>query len=129
MIYQLIAVGLGGMIGSIIRFLFSGWLQTLSKSWSFPVGTLGVNILGCFIIGILGGYSESIESFSPEWRVFLMIGVLGGFTTFSTFEYETMNLLRNSQFFYALMNVIIHLSVGLTAVWAGYFLSVKLSRF
>lgn len=122
---QLIAVGLGGMIGSVLRYLFSGWFQTWSKSETFPIGTLGVNILGCFIIGILGGYSESLEALSPELRAFLMIGLLGGFTTFSTFEYETMNLLRNSHFMYAVTNVMIQLFVGLMAVWAGYFMALK----
>ena len=122
---QLIAIGLGGMFGSIMRYLCSGWFQTWSKSETFPVGTLGVNILGCFIIGVLGGYSESLEAFSPELRAFLMIGLLGGFTTFSTFEYETMHLMRNSQFLYASLNVMIQLFVGFIAVWAGYFLSIK----
>jgi fluoride exporter len=122
---QLIAVGLGGMLGSVMRYLFSGWFQTLSKSETFPVGTIGVNILGCFVIGILGGYSETLEALSPELRAFLMIGLLGGFTTFSTFEYETLHLLRNSQFLYASLNVVIQLFIGLMAVWAGYFLSTQ----
>ena len=122
---QLIAIGLGGMVGSIMRYLFSGWFQTLSKSDIFPAGTLSVNILGCLIIGILGGYSETMEAFSPELRAFLMIGLLGGFTTFSSFEFETLNLLRNSQFLYAALNVSIQVFIGLMAVWAGYFLSTQ----
>ena len=122
---QLITVGLGGMLGSIMRYLFSGWFQVLSKSETFPLGTIVVNILGCFIIGVLGGYSETLEALSPELRTFLMIGLLGGFTTFSTFEYETFHLLRNSQFLYAAFNVLIQLFIGLMAVWAGYFLSTQ----
>ena len=122
---QLLAIGFGGMLGSVMRYLFAGWFHVWIKSDSFPVGTVGVNILGCFIIGILGGYSETLEALSPELRAFLMIGLLGGFTTFSTFEYETMNLLRNSQFLYASLNVFIQLFFGLLAVIGGYFLSTK----
>lgn len=122
---QLIVIGVGGMVGAILRFLLSGLIQNLSKNDSFPLGTLGVNVLGCFIIGILGGYSETLNAFSPELRAFLMIGLLGSFTTFSSFELETFNLLRNSQFLYAALNVGLQFIVGLIAVVAGYYLSTQ----
>ena len=120
---HLIAVGCGGCIGSIMRYLVSGWAQTLSKSASFPVGTLSVNVLGCFAIGLLGGYADNIEAFSATTRSFLLIGLLGGFTTFSTFSYETLGLLRDGQPAAALANVLVHVLSGLFAVWAGYALS------
>ena len=122
---QLIVIGVGGMVGAILRFLLSGLIQNLSKNDAFPLGTLGVNVLGCFIIGILGGYSETLNAFSPELRAFLMIGLLGSFTTFSSFELETFNLLRNSQFLYAALNVGLQFIVGLIAVIAGYYLSTQ----
>jgi len=122
---QLIVIGIGGMTGAILRFLLSGLIQNLSKNDAFPLGTLGVNVLGCFIIGILGGYSETLNAFSPELRAFLMIGLLGSFTTFSSFELETFNLLRNSQFLYAALNVGLQFIVGLIAVVAGYYLSTQ----
>lgn len=122
---QLIVIGIGGMVGAVMRFLLSGLIQNLSKNEAFPLGTLGVNVLGCFIIGILGGYSETLNAFSPELRAFLMIGLLGSFTTFSSFELETFNLLRNSQFLYAALNVGLQFIVGLIAVVAGYYLSIQ----
>jgi len=120
---QLIAVGLGGMLGAIMRYLFTGWFQTLSRCESFPAGTVGVNVLGCFILGVLGGFADNLESFTPEMRSFLMIGILGSFTTFSTFEYETLALMRDSQFMSAAVNIVIQLAFGLFAVWSGYTLS------
>ena len=92
---QIIIVGLGGFAGSILRYLVSGWVQRLADSALFPYGTLSVNVLGCLAIGLLGGWADNAELFSPSTRLFLLIGVLGGFTTFSTFGYETMALLRD----------------------------------
>jgi CrcB protein len=86
----------------------------------FPAGTAVVNILGCFLIGFLSGLTELRQLLSPEVRIFLLIGLLGGFTTFSTFGYETIASLRSGQFLLALANVLIQVIVGLSAVWIGY---------
>lgn len=117
---NILLVGAGGFVGSALRYLMSGWLQRLSPEGRFPVGTLGVNVLGCFLIGLLGGLAENIEAFSPNVRLLLFLGVLGGFTTFSTFGYETMALARDGQFPAAAMNVVLHVVAGLAAVWVGY---------
>jgi CrcB protein len=119
----MLMVGLGGFTGSVLRYLVSGWIQRLSGSALFPYGTLGVNVLGCLIIGLLGGWADNAELFSPAARLFLLVGLLGGFTTFSTFGYETMALLRDKELGSALAYVGLHLVVGFAAVAFGYGLS------
>ncbi len=116
----IIAIGLGGACGSVLRYLVAGWVQGLSRSTNFPVGTLSVNIIGSLVIGILAGYSENIGVFGPATRAFLLIGLLGGFTTFSTFAYETMAMTRDAQFLSAFMNIGLQVITGLFAAWLGY---------
>lgn len=120
---NLIMVGLGGFAGSVFRYLVSGWIQKLSDTPFFPYGTLGVNALGCLAIGLLGGWADNAELFSPSARLFLLIGLLGGFTTFSTFGYETMALLRDKEVLAASTYVGLHLVLGFAAVALGYGLS------
>lgn len=120
---NLIMVGLGGFAGSVFRYLVSGWIQKLSDTPFFPYGTLGVNALGCLAIGLLGGWADNAELFSPSTRLFLLIGLLGGFTTFSTFGYETMALLRDKEMLAASTYVGLHLVLGFAAVALGYGLS------
>ena len=120
---DLLFVGLGGMIGSIMRYLVSGWTHKILSSLLFPYGTLTVNVTGCLLIGILGGLSENKEFLSPQMRLFLFIGVLGGFTTFSTFGYETAALLRDREFLQGFLNIGLNLIVCLFAVFSGYAIS------
>ena len=117
---QLILVGMGGFLGSIGRYLLSGAVYRIFQNYSFPSGTAVVNILGCFIIGIGSGLIDQRQMLNPETRLFLLIGVLGGFTTFSTFGYETMALIRDGQFLPAGANVLIQVIAGLAAVFFGY---------
>lgn len=123
---NLFIVGIGGFVGSVLRYLVSGWVQESSGSSTFPYGTLTVNAAGCLLIGFLGGLAETRQLFDPELRLFLFIGVLGGFTTFSTFGYETVNLLREAQFIAAASNILLQVLAGVGAAFLGFFLSRNL---
>lgn len=114
-----IFVALGGALGSVLRYLLGIWAQSLSKSIDFPYGTLTVNLIGCFIIGFLAQLAESRGVFTPESRAFVFIGILGGFTTFSSFGNETINLLRDGESLNALANVGANVIFGLILVWLG----------
>jgi CrcB protein len=120
---NILFIGLGGFLGSILRYVFSGYIQGLLRSADFPYGTMAVNITGCLIIGFLSQLAESQGAFTPETRAFLFIGLLGGFTTYSTFGNETMNLFRGSENVLALVNVAAHVVLGLGAVWLGRMLA------
>ena len=117
-------IGVGGFIGSICRYLLSGAIQ--SKLFNtidsgFPFGTLGVNILGCFIIGILYGYTLK-NSMTFEWRVFLFTGICGGFTTFSAFSIEMIRMMRDGNMLNAFSYISSSIILGLGATWSGILL-------
>ena len=116
---KLLWVGLGGLIGSVLRYLVAGWAQEASRSVSFPYGTLAVNLVGCLVIGALSYLADARGLLHPEVRLFLLVGVLGGFTTFSAFGLETMNLLRDGQVLVASLNVGANVVLCVLAVWAG----------
>jgi len=116
---QLLIVGLGGFIGSVLRFLVSK-LNLYVHFLSIPVGTLTVNILGSFVIGILAGVSAKSEIITPDLRLFLMVGICGGFTTFSSFSNENMMLMQNGQFLSALLYTGLSILLGFIAVYLGY---------
>ena len=113
-------VGAGGFIGAICRYGMSGMVQRFTAATTFPVGTLAVNMLGCLLIGVLVGLVESRQMFGPEFRRFMLIGILGGFTTYSTFAYESVALLRDAEYLRAFGNVGVHVVLGLALVWLGY---------
>lgn len=113
-------VGAGGFFGAIARYLLAGAVYQLFPNSSFPSGTTVVNVLGCFVIGLLNGLLETRQVFGPETRLFLLIGLLGGFTTFSTFGFETMALMKDGEFLLAVMNVLVQVIFGLAAVFIGY---------
>ena len=117
---NLMLAGAGGFIGSMLRYLFNSWIYNALEYPAFPYGVLIINIIGCLLIGFLSGLAETREFFTPEVRTFLFIGILGGFTTFSSFGYDTFGLLRDGQFFYAAINSCVQVFVGLGAVWGGY---------
>jgi CrcB protein len=116
-------VGVGGFVGSILRYLISGYIQQLTKSAVFPYGTLFVNLSGCLVIGILSQLAEMRGVFTAETRLLVFVGIVGGFTTFSTFGNETMNLLRDGENAQAVINIGVHIIFGLSAVWLGRLLA------
>ncbi len=115
-------VGSGGFIGSAGRYLLGGWVHKIAPMSTFPLGTLAVNLSGCFLIGLLGGLSETRQMFGPELRTFLFMGTLGGFTTFSSFAHETLALARDAEYLHAVVNVGTQVVGGLTFAWLGYVL-------
>jgi len=116
---NIILVGIGGALGSIARYALSGWVQTFINSINFPFGTLTVNIIGCFVIGFFAQLAETRGVFTSEARAFVFVGILGGFTTFSSFGNETMNLLRSNEAWNAGANICANVLIGLFAVWLG----------
>jgi len=116
---RLLLIAAGGALGSVARYAFSTALLRLSGSL-FPIGTFGVNLVGCFVFGMIAGATEQRVQLAPEVRVFLLVGVLGGFTTFSSYAFESFSLLRDGQFFAASVNIVGQVVAGLVGLWAGY---------
>ena len=116
---SILLVALGGAMGSVSRYLLGTWIQSASRSIDFPYGTLTVNLIGCFVIGLLSQLAEARGVFTSEARAFVFIGILGGFTTFSSFGNDTINLVRDGETFNALANVGANVILGLTLVWLG----------
>lgn len=117
---EALLVGLGGGLGSVLRWLVGIAIHSGLAVSVFPLATLVVNLVGCCAIGVLGGLFELRQAFGPEARLFLMVGVLGGFTTFSSFAYETLALARDAEFVFAGVNVVVQTALGLAAAWLGY---------
>ncbi|HVM97043.1 MAG TPA: fluoride efflux transporter CrcB [Candidatus Acidoferrales bacterium] len=111
-------VAIGGLLGSLARYWLSGYVQQFSGS-GFPFGTLVVNILGSFILGVVGALSLERGLLSQDARLFLGVGFCGGFTTMSTFSYETVALLRDGTFLSAFWNVSATIVSCFTGVWLG----------
>ena len=111
-------VGMGGFIGSISRYYSQ---QIISKSFpsALPYGTLVLNIVGCFLIGIIYALSEKGNILTPEWRIFLATGFCGGFTTFSTFSYESINLINDGEWFNVSLYVAISVIIGFLSTYPG----------
>ena len=110
-------IGLGSFIGGVSRYLLSQLIQNKALS-AFPYGTLTVNIIGCFLIGIVFGLNER-SGLTDEWRLFLATGLLGGFTTFSAFSYESIGLIRDGQSGSALIYIGGSIMLGLLATYGG----------
>jgi fluoride exporter len=120
---KMLLVGAGGFLGTVLRYAVGGWAARWKAGWTFPIETLLINVTGCVVIGLLAGLSESRGLFTGSTRAFLFIGVLGGYTTFSTFGYETFQLVRGAQWPAAAASVGLHIGLGIGGVWAGHALS------
>lgn len=119
----ILLVGFGGFVGSILRYLAAIVFSSQSTS-GFPLATFAVNVIGCFLIGVIFALSEKGNVLSPEWRIFLTTGFCGGFTTFSSFSYESIKLLQDGQFLYLSLNVILSVVLGFAATYLGM-ISIK----
>ncbi|WP_022847190.1 fluoride efflux transporter CrcB [Desulfurobacterium sp. TC5-1] len=118
-------VGIGGFLGAISRFLIAGFVQKLTGS-TFPFGTLTVNVLGSFIIGILAMLFKDI--IAPEWKGLFITGFLGALTTFSSFSYETVALIQDGLVLQGIMNIALNVFLCLTATVTGMYLYTKFLR-
>jgi fluoride exporter len=117
---KVLLVGLGGFLGSILRYGLGGMIARSKAGWTFPLETLLINVAGCLVLGLLAGLSESRGVFTGTSRAFLFIGVLGGFTTFSAFGYETFQLLRDGQWNTAALSTVLQVLLGIGAMWLGH---------
>ena len=115
---NILLVGLGGSIGSILRYLSQKWINE-SYQHNFPLATFLVNIFGCLLIGILYALGEKGNILSPQTRILLITGFCGGFTTFSTFAFENMNLLRIGDNLYFILYAVGSVILGIAAVYIG----------
>lgn len=122
MIKEGFIIGAGGAVGSVLRY-YSG--QFISKNYpsQIPLGTLIVNLLGCLLIGILLGYFAKNQGLSNEWKLLLVTGFCGGYTTFSTFAAENITLIQNQQVSQAILYIGLSVLLGLAAVYFGIMIS------
>ena len=116
---KVVLIAAGGGLGAVLRYVVSAWGQRLMGG-SFPLGTLLVNVTGCLVIGLVGARLAAPHLVREELRVFLLVGLLGGYTTFSTLGWETLMELNDGETSRALANLLITNAVGVTAVWLGY---------
>ena len=113
-----IIVGIGGFVGAIVRYALAVWI---GQAWgrAFPLGTFIINVSGSFLIGLLMTLFTERYSFDPAWRLLFVVGFLGAYTTFSTFEYETGKLINDSEWLFAAMNVVLSVTAGFVALKFG----------
>jgi len=116
---KVLLVGVGGFLGSVLRYEIGGLVGRVKAGWTFPLETLLINVIGCLVLGFLAGLNESRGVLSGSTRAFLFIGLLGGFTTFSTFGYETFQLMRDGQWQVASVSTALQVGLGIGGVWAG----------
>jgi CrcB protein len=121
--YKIMLIAAGSAVGGVLRYLVQGWGQALVDG-SFPLGTLIVNVLGCFAIGFLNK-ALTVLLVPPEYRLTLTVGLLGGFTTFSAFGWETFALANEGQSLRAIMNLLLSVTLGVAAVLIGYRLAER----
>ncbi len=125
--FMLFSIGIGGGIGAILRYIISSYIQHISKSYIFPWGTLGVNLLGSFIIGLLFVLFEQAP-ISPTLKMGILTGFIGGFTTFSTFSLETVNLFVDGEIYAGIINITLSIILGILMTIGGIIIGKILTQ-
>jgi CrcB protein len=125
---EILIIGTGGFIGAVLRYLAILSMQLFKTKTSIPVGTLLVNVVGCLLIGYLAVVAENSKLISADTRNFLVVGILGAFTTFSTFGYESVFLLKSGLNLHFVLNIVLQLVLGFAAVWGGMYLARMFQR-
>lgn len=125
MLLKIILVAIGGGLGSVCRFLISTAMTkfTLTSRWvgtSFPLATFFINILGCFLVGLISAYFNGHSNLSPNLKLLLIMGFCGGFTTFSTFAFEEVNLFQNGNYTTFFLYIFSSIIIGILAVYLGF---------
>ncbi len=116
---NLFLIAIGGAVGSVARYLFSSLVLRATGSL-LPIGTFAVNLAGCVLFGCIMGAAQQRFNLTPQARAFMLVGVLGGFTTFSSYVYESFTLMQDAQFAAAAFNIVGQVMAGLVGLWAGY---------
>ena len=116
-------VGLGGFLGTILRYAVGEWVGRLKAGWTFPLETLVINVVGCLVLGVLAGLVDTRGILTGTTRAVVFIGLLGGFTTFSAFGYETLQLLGDGRWRVAALSASLQVVLGIGGVWAGQLLA------
>jgi len=125
-LWRALIVGSGGFVGSALRFTTASWVQRLLPQSALPVGTLAVNVVGCLLIGLIAGVADHRWELSHGIWLFMVVGVLGGFTTFSAFSHEVFMLGAGGHRLHAMIHVATHLVLGIGAAWLGYAIATRL---
>jgi fluoride exporter len=115
-------VALGGALGATARFIVAGLVHRVASPF-FPWGTFAINVTGCFVFGLVAGIADARGAIGPATRAFVLVGILGGYTTFSSFAFETFELLRAGQVPAAIGNTVGQVVLGLAAFWVGWVLT------
>jgi fluoride exporter len=116
---NLLLIAIGGALGAVARYLLSMFVLRVSGTL-FPLGTFVVNVVGCFVFGAIAGATSQRVQISSTMRLFLLTGILGGFTTFSSYAFESFALIRDGQFAWATMNIVGQVVAGLAGLWVAY---------
>jgi len=125
---RILIVGAGGFVGAVMRYGLGALIAGIAGESSLPYPTLIVNVIGCFLIGLLAYFAEGVAGLTNEMYLLLMVGLLGAFTTYSTFSYEAMSLLMSNRVGFALLHIGLHILAGLTAVWLGRVVAIGIFR-
>ena len=116
---EILIVGVGSFAGGDLRYILTVGLSKLGRLWAFPIGIMLINILGCFLIGVLYGYFKSKATTAPVLPLLLLTGVLGGFTTFSTFSFETVQLFQQNEWLKAALYIVGSVGLGVASCYLG----------